>query len=137
MCCVIGLQSTGEANTNQTRDEEGDSMDDFVSAPKRILQLFLTKHFPTDNCDMDTHGLDLLQHQVTCMLPAACHHGLICLFPLNVSSVHLMPILIMVTASLLPPATDTSASHCRCQLLNLRRCTGCVGKKHGFTARHV
>lgn len=85
MCCVIGLQSTGEANTNQTRDEEGDSMDDFVSAPKRILQLFLTKHFPTDHCDMDTHGLDLLQHQVTCMIPAACHHALICLFPLTVS----------------------------------------------------
>ena len=91
MCCVIGLQSTGEANTNQTRDEEGDSMDDFVSAPKRILQLFLTKHFPTDNCDMDTHGLDLLQHQVPSWTDMS----------VSIDCVHLMPILIMVTASLL------------------------------------
>ena len=61
---MIGLQSTGEANTNQTRDEEGDILDDFVSAPKRILQLFIKKHFPTDSCDMEPHELDLLQHQV-------------------------------------------------------------------------
>jgi len=60
LCCVIGLQSTGEANTNQTREEEGDCLDDFVSAPKKILQLFLSRHFPTDDCD-----LDLLQHQVS------------------------------------------------------------------------
>lgn len=62
---VIGLQSTGEANTNQTREEEGDVLDDFVSAPKRILSLFLSRHFPTDSCDMESHELDLLQHQVT------------------------------------------------------------------------
>ena len=61
---MIGLQSTGEANTNQARDEEGDSMDDFVSAPKAILQLFLTRHFPTDDCELMSHELDLLQHQV-------------------------------------------------------------------------
>ena len=65
MCCVIGLQSTGEANTNQTRDEEGDCLDDFVSAPKKILQMFLTKHFPTDDCGLLPHELDLLQHQVS------------------------------------------------------------------------
>lgn len=65
LCCVIGLQSTGEANTNQTREEEGDVLDDFVSAPKRILQLFLTKHFPTDDCDLALFELDLLQHQVS------------------------------------------------------------------------
>ena len=65
LCVVIGLQSTGEANTNQTREEEGDVLDDFVSAPKRILSLFLSKHFPTGSCDMESHELDLLQHQVT------------------------------------------------------------------------
>ena len=64
LCVVIGLQSTGEANTNQTREEEGDVLDDFVSAPKRILQLFLSRHFPTGDCDMEPHELDLLQHQV-------------------------------------------------------------------------
>lgn len=65
LCVVIGLQSTGEANTNQTRDEEGDVLDDFVSAPKRILQLFISRHFPTGDCDMEPHELNLLQHQVT------------------------------------------------------------------------
>ena len=67
LCVVIGLQSTGEANTNQTREEEGDVLDDFVSAPKRILSLFISKHFPTDSCDMESHELDLLQHQVTAL----------------------------------------------------------------------
>jgi hypothetical protein len=65
LCCVIGLQSTGEANTNQTREEEGDCLDDFVSAPKKILQLFLSRHFPTDDCDLAPFELDLLQHQVS------------------------------------------------------------------------
>ena len=64
MCVVIGLQSTGEANTNQARDEEGDVLDDFISAPKKILHLFITRHFPTGTCDMQQHELDLLQHQV-------------------------------------------------------------------------
>lgn len=71
LCVVIGLQSTGEANTNQTREEEGDVLDDFVSAPKRILQLFLSRHFPTGDCDMEPHELDLLQHQVPFPLRAS------------------------------------------------------------------
>ena len=34
MCVVIGLQSTGEANTESVRAELGeDGLDDFVSAP--------------------------------------------------------------------------------------------------------
>jgi len=69
LCCVIGLQSTGEANTNQTREEEGDVMDDFVSAPKRVLHMFITHHFPIDDCDLTPHELDLLQHQVGCNRP--------------------------------------------------------------------
>lgn len=31
MCVVIGLQSTGEANTTASREECGDTLDDFVS----------------------------------------------------------------------------------------------------------
>lgn len=31
MCVVIGLQSTGEANTSASREELGDVLDDFVS----------------------------------------------------------------------------------------------------------
>ncbi len=30
-CIVIGLQSTGEANTNDVVAEKGDELDDFVS----------------------------------------------------------------------------------------------------------
>ena len=37
MCAVIGLQSTGEASMSQVRDVLGDSMDDFVSAPRQVL----------------------------------------------------------------------------------------------------
>ena len=34
MCVVIGLQSTGEANTSATREELGDVLDDFVSGER-------------------------------------------------------------------------------------------------------
>ena len=64
MCVVIGLQSTGEANTNQMRDEQGDDLEDFISAPKQILYQFLSKHFPLNSCDMTGYELDILQHQV-------------------------------------------------------------------------
>ena len=39
MCVVIGLQSTGEANTTATRDECGDTLDDFVSGACSDCQL--------------------------------------------------------------------------------------------------
>lgn len=64
MCVVIGLQSTGEANTNQMRDEHGDELEDFISAPKQIMYQFLSKHFPTSSCDLQGYELDILQHQV-------------------------------------------------------------------------
>jgi len=35
-CCVIGLQSTGEARTSEACDE-GDELDDFISTPAAIL----------------------------------------------------------------------------------------------------
>ena len=39
MCVVIGLQSTGEANTETMRAEQGDDgLDDFVSAPHVTLR---------------------------------------------------------------------------------------------------
>lgn len=43
-CVVIGLQSTGEANLASARESQSDpdsAMDDFVSAPKMILQVTL------------------------------------------------------------------------------------------------
>lgn len=48
---MIGLQSTGEANTNQVREQTGDAMEDFVSAPQQILLQFMEKHFPTHQPD--------------------------------------------------------------------------------------
>lgn len=52
MAVIIGLQSTGEANTTAQRDTDGDELDDFISAPKLILRQFLINHFPTtfDEC---------------------------------------------------------------------------------------
>ncbi len=41
-CVVVGLQSTGEANLASARESQADpdsAMDDFVSAPKMILQV--------------------------------------------------------------------------------------------------
>ena len=38
MAVVIGLQSTGEANTEQAREEAEDDLDEFVSTPQIIMQ---------------------------------------------------------------------------------------------------
>ena len=45
-CVVIGLLGTGEARATATREEFGDSFDDFVSAPLATLQLFIQRAFP-------------------------------------------------------------------------------------------
>ena len=37
MCVVIGLQSTGEANTSSERGIKGDELDDFVSVRLKSL----------------------------------------------------------------------------------------------------
>ena len=64
MCVVIGLQSTGEANTKATMDELGAELDDFVSAPKVIMQQFLEKQFPVRNKGLSDHELQKLRTQV-------------------------------------------------------------------------
>ena len=64
MCVVIGLQSTGEANTNQVRELTGDVMEDFVSAPQQILLGFLENHFPTSAADVTDSEINLLHAQV-------------------------------------------------------------------------
>lgn len=65
MAVVIGLQSTGESNTSAARDAEGDDMDDFVSAPRMILQQFLNNHFPLMmGHQLERKELDLLLAQV-------------------------------------------------------------------------
>ena len=37
MCVVIGLQSTGEANTNSERAQRGDELNDFISVQSQRL----------------------------------------------------------------------------------------------------
>ncbi|BDA48430.1 probable protein strawberry notch homolog 1 [Coccomyxa sp. Obi] len=64
MSVVIGLQSTGEANTNATREESGDVLDDFVSAPKVIMQQFLEKQFPREARECSGAELRKLLYQV-------------------------------------------------------------------------
>ncbi len=64
MSVVIGLQSTGEANTNATREESGDVLEDFVSAPKVIMQQFLEKQFPREARDRSGAELRKLLFQV-------------------------------------------------------------------------
>lgn len=64
MSVVIGLQSTGEANTNATREESGDVLDDFVSAPKVIMQQFLEKQFPRETRECSGAELRKLMFQV-------------------------------------------------------------------------
>lgn len=43
-CCVIGLQSTGEARTADVVAEKGEELDDFVSGPKVGLLVSRCRH---------------------------------------------------------------------------------------------
>merc|ERR1719424_2583573 len=45
-CVVIGLQSTGEANTMAKVEAMGEEMDDFVSAPRAGLEKMLLRMLP-------------------------------------------------------------------------------------------
>ena len=65
MCVVIGLQSTGEANTVAVKELIGDSMDDFVSAPQQILLGWLNNHFPKGHCGMADAKIYSLYSQVS------------------------------------------------------------------------
>lgn len=47
-CVVIGLQSTGESQTNDAIDEMDGELEDFVSTPKQLLVSLIEKYFPTD-----------------------------------------------------------------------------------------
>lgn len=65
-CVVIGLQSTGEANTTSVREKGGDQdLDDFVSAPQQILLLWLSNHFPVGHCTMTDGKIQALQTEVS------------------------------------------------------------------------
>lgn len=81
MCVVIGLQSTGEANTNQVREITGDAMEDFVSAPQQILLQFLEKHFPTNQPeDLSEAEINHLHAQVNFLFALCANSILLSLF---------------------------------------------------------
>jgi len=46
MAVVIGLQSTGEANTSQAAADAEDELDDWVSTPQVVLQRLIESQFP-------------------------------------------------------------------------------------------
>ncbi len=79
MCVVIGLQSTGEANTTQLREEQNsDDFDDFVSAPKLELRNLIQNHVfnvrDIAAAQWDDRRLDKLLVQVRAS--ACCHMAL-------------------------------------------------------------
>lgn len=47
-CVVIGLQSTGESQTNEALGENEGELETFVSTPKQLLISLIEKYFPTD-----------------------------------------------------------------------------------------
>ena len=54
-CVVIGLQSTGEAQTLGVLEDAGE-ISDFVSTTKAVLQQLIERHFPTG----DSESADVL-----------------------------------------------------------------------------
>ncbi|KAK9864646.1 hypothetical protein WJX84_000197 [Apatococcus fuscideae] len=63
MCVVIGLQSTGEANSNAVREASGNEADDLISAPRVAMQQFIERQFPYAS-DLDASELSTLEYQV-------------------------------------------------------------------------
>lgn len=45
-CIVIGLQSTGEARTEEAVAEHGTELVDFISGPRELLLKFVDKYYP-------------------------------------------------------------------------------------------
>jgi hypothetical protein len=45
-CVVIGLQSTGEARTEEAVNKYGVELDDFVSGPRELLLKLVEDHYP-------------------------------------------------------------------------------------------
>ncbi|CAM6105098.1 unnamed protein product [Calypogeia fissa] len=45
-CVVIGLQSTGEARTEEAVIKHGNELDDFISGPRELLLKLMEEHYP-------------------------------------------------------------------------------------------
>ncbi|KAL4451948.1 hypothetical protein ABPG75_007610 [Micractinium tetrahymenae] len=64
MAVVIGLQSTGEANTEFLKETSNSEFDDLVSAPRMVLEQYVRTQFPLDTGGADRGELDSLEYQV-------------------------------------------------------------------------
>lgn len=72
-CVVIGLQSTGEARTNDVIAEKGEELDDFVSGPKELLSRLIDHQYPvpahpdeeddSDGSDSDAAGDESFENE--------------------------------------------------------------------------
>lgn len=61
-CIVIGLQSTGEANTELAR--ANGELNDLISAPRMILEQYIKGHFPVTRGKLQAAQLAELQYRV-------------------------------------------------------------------------
>ena len=50
--------------TKKAKADDGEEMDDLVSAPRMVLHSFLTKYFPVEDVEMTEDELNKLQVQV-------------------------------------------------------------------------
>ena len=68
---VIGLQSTGEANSEAVREAHGAVADDLISAPRIAMQQFIERNFPLCANELDASQLSTLEFQVMATSHAA------------------------------------------------------------------
>ncbi|KAL3700029.1 hypothetical protein R1sor_018051 [Riccia sorocarpa] len=57
-CVVIGLQSTGEARTEEAVNRYGVELDDFVSGPRELLLKLVEDHYPLPTEPKTLQGID-------------------------------------------------------------------------------
>lgn len=60
-CVVVGLQSTGEARTEEAVTKYGLELDDFVSGPRELLLKFVEEYYPLPEQPEETDQLDSVQ----------------------------------------------------------------------------
>ncbi|KAF3325766.1 protein strawberry notch 1 [Carex littledalei] len=71
-CVVVGLQSTGEARTEEAVSKYGSELDDFVSGPRELLLKFVEDHYPLPSRP-DPKADEELEKENERKRPAASH----------------------------------------------------------------
>ncbi|GJN36708.1 hypothetical protein PR202_gb25595 [Eleusine coracana subsp. coracana] len=74
-CVVIGLQSTGEARTEEAITKYGVELEDFVSGPRELLLKLIEDNYPLPpNPDCFQQGLHETSMLLLCSVCATCVH---------------------------------------------------------------